>query len=171
MFWCFGIEVCGILAWTHTPCTERWSLNHWTTREVHHKVSFIIYIFNIWWSLYLKDNCMPYFKILFLVGKNSYCLRKFRTYKQKEDNALSILLLSAISLLWAEGHLLRRNINQTYCCMYILLLSAILLLYVYIAVICNMYMYVYIVVICKLIAVCIYCCYLQSLCCGQKGIF
>ena len=62
---------------------------------------------------------MPYFKILFLVGKNSYCLRKFRTYKQKEDNALSILLLSAISLLWAEGHLLRKNINQTvYIVMY-----------------------------------------------------
>ena len=32
-------EGCGVLAvqvgnWTHTPCIGRWSLNHWTTREV-----------------------------------------------------------------------------------------------------------------------------------------
>ena len=26
---------------THTPCIGRWSLNHWTTREVPVKISFI----------------------------------------------------------------------------------------------------------------------------------
>ena len=39
MFWFFGQEGCGGLSsWTkdrtHSPCIGRWSLNHWTTREV-----------------------------------------------------------------------------------------------------------------------------------------
>ena len=39
MFWLFGHKACGILAsltrdQTHSPCTGRQSLNHWTTREV-----------------------------------------------------------------------------------------------------------------------------------------
>lgn len=62
---------------------------------------------------------MPYFKTLFLVGKNSYCLRKFRTYKQKEDNALSTLL--CICNLFAVGRResLKKNNDQTvYIVMY-----------------------------------------------------
>ena len=38
MLWVFGCQACGILAPLRrtevTPCTERWSLNHWTSREV-----------------------------------------------------------------------------------------------------------------------------------------
>ena len=38
MFWFFGHEACGHLSsrsrdWTHTSCSGRWSLNHWTTKE------------------------------------------------------------------------------------------------------------------------------------------
>ena len=39
MLWFFGLEACGVLASPpgmepSPPCTERWSLNHWTTEEV-----------------------------------------------------------------------------------------------------------------------------------------
>ena len=37
MFWLFAYEACGISLtrdWTHTPCSGRQTLNHWTTREV-----------------------------------------------------------------------------------------------------------------------------------------
>ena len=64
-------------------------------------------------------NCMPYFKILFLVGKNSYCLRKFRTYKQKEDNALSTLLYICNLLAVGRSESLKKNNDQiVYIVMY-----------------------------------------------------
>ena len=35
MFWCFGLEACGLSSptrdWTYTPCSRRQSLNQWTT--------------------------------------------------------------------------------------------------------------------------------------------
>ena len=39
-FVCFGHKACGNLSsltrnGAHTPCTRRWSLNHWTTRKSH----------------------------------------------------------------------------------------------------------------------------------------
>ena len=42
IFYFFGLGACGILA-THPPCTGRWSLNHWTIRDV--RVSFHLEFF------------------------------------------------------------------------------------------------------------------------------
>ena len=42
IFYFFGLGACGILA-THPPCTGRWSLNHWTIRDI--RVSFHLEFF------------------------------------------------------------------------------------------------------------------------------
>ena len=50
MFWFFGREACGILTpWSGIkptpPCNGRWSLNHWTTREVPWNILLIPILF------------------------------------------------------------------------------------------------------------------------------
>ena len=42
----FDHKPCGDLSslarnWTHIPCIGKWCLNHWTVREVHHKLSSV----------------------------------------------------------------------------------------------------------------------------------
>ena len=48
MFWLFGCEACGILVpqltkeQTLIACIQRWSLNHWTTREVLNEIFMLL---------------------------------------------------------------------------------------------------------------------------------
>ena len=64
VFWIFGHEACGILA-PHILCIGRWSLSHWTTREVPQWLNFKKYwsngLYHEWcWAQKKKKNQLEY---------------------------------------------------------------------------------------------------------------